>query len=43
MILVHLTLTINLEGQGKIWFSMVGNFGVHVNINSLRPIVCEIL
>ena len=37
--LVHLTLTINLEGHGQILFSMAGYFDVHVNINSLRPIV----
>ena len=38
-----MTLTFSFEGQGHILFSVVDYVGIHVKINLIRLLVCEIL
>ena len=39
---LHFDFIFDLEGQGQILLTMVDNVRVHVKINILRPIVCQI-
>ena len=38
---LHYEIDSDLEGKGHILFPVVDYMGVHINVNSLQPIVCD--